>query len=125
MKRGFLLGKEVLDRGLLSKNHNRCGKVDDLLLEWDESNPTVGPIVCGILTGPMASAQEWPASIRWLTDRLYRLLGVHDPEPVEVPWERVDKIDVLVHLNIDRDDAGLNRLEAAISGAFIRPLPGA
>lgn len=117
------LGKHVVDRGIADCNGRRTGKVDDLLLEWAEGPD--GPTVAALITGPLALSRSLP---RWwlrVARLLYRFCGVDDPRPVEIPWSHVASIDVLVHLDLDRDEAGLAPFQRAVEERFIRRLPGA
>lgn len=119
------LGNRIMDRDIISKDDRRCGKVDDLLLEWDESEPTAGPVVEAIITGPMALSRDWPAPIRSLICRVYELVGVKRPRPTEISWERVEEIGAVVRLDLNRDEARLSVVYDAIGRRFIDRLPGA
>ncbi len=122
------LGKHIVDRELLDRDGRRAGKADDLLLEIAEhvdDGSLPPPRVVGIISGPFAFAQTLPRPIQWLTRHIERSLGLANPLPVLVPWERVRKIDVVVHLDIDRGEAGLDALPASVSRRFIERLPGA
>jgi hypothetical protein len=61
----------------------------------------------------------------WLARRIYRLLGLADPHPVEVPWGEVSAIDVAVHVDVDRGHTGAVALGEAVERRFIGRLPGA
>ena len=56
---------------------------------------------------------------------LYRLIGLIDSRPSEVPWTRVASIDVVVHLAVDRDETGWSQVGDAVNRRFIERLPGA
>lgn len=122
------LGKHVLDKELIDRNGLRAGKVDDLLLELPASTgdaPLPEPEVVAIVTGPLALSRNLPRPFPWLARRLYQLLGVARPEPVEVPWSRVTHIDVIVHADLVREEAGLTALADAVARRVIDHLPGA
>jgi sporulation protein YlmC with PRC-barrel domain len=122
------LGKHVLDKEIIDRADRRAGTVDDLLLEIAEPGPdgTIPPPeVVAIVSGPMALAGDESRPVRWLARTLYRLLGLSDPRPVELPWSAVTAIDVVVHLDVDRDDAGMNALQDAVRRRYIERLPGA
>ena len=102
--------------------------MDDLLLEVPEpsaigSSPSTE--VVAIICGPFALSQNLPRPLRWLSRQVYRLLGLPDPRPVEIPWSRVAVIDVVVHADIDRRQAGLLAFEDAVYRRWIGRLPGA
>src|SRR5581483_11801139 len=111
------LGKHVLDKEILDRAGRRAGKVDDLLLDL----PPAGdggllpqPEVVAIISGPMGLARQ-----------LYRLLGLADPRPIVIPWQRITHIDVVVYTDLDRETAGFQALPQAVNRRFIRRLPGA
>lgn len=121
------LGKHVLDKGLLCKDGLRGGKVDDLVLDLGEprADGTLPlPEVVAIITGPLALSQTLSRPLRWLARQGYHLLGLADPRPVELPWQVVSRIDVVVHLDVDRDAAGLLALHHAVVRRYIARLPG-
>ena len=118
------LGKHVLDKSLLDVHGHRAGKVDDLVLELSLDDPASPPQVSAILTGPMALVQAAPRVIRWLMRFLYALAGVRDRRPVEIAWGHVERIDVAVYLDLDREEAGLTTLSRSVA-RFISRFPGA
>ena len=120
------LGKHVMDKELLDRRGLRAGKVDDLVLELPgaEDAPAT-PEVVAIVTGPLALSRSMSAPLRWLARQAYRLLGLADPRPLELPWGVVAAIDVVVHLDVDRDHAGVMALQQAVERRYIDRLPGA
>ncbi len=118
------LGQQVVDRALVSKDERRCGMVDDLVITMRADPPGEFPRVEAIVAGPMALSCRWPQPLRWSVRLFYRCLGLKQPAPVQLPWDCVDRIGVVVTLVVDRDQTGLNRLAAAVSHRFIRKLPG-
>ncbi|GEM_PF-1201065 len=118
------LGEQVLDKGIVSADGRRSGKVDDLLLEVDDDDMAKPPRVVGVLTGPGALAEDSARPIRMLARLFYRLLGVSRPEPTLIPWNKVTRIGVVVEIGLDRREAGLEVLNDAVSRRFIGRLPG-
>ncbi len=115
------LGKHVLDKGILDRNGLRCGKVDDLVLDVpDDGSP---PVVVALVTGPLAFANTLGGLARRLARGLYHLAGVGDPRPVEVAWRHVRAIDVVVHLDVDAHDTGINALADAARHRFFDRIP--
>ena len=115
------LGKHVLDKGILDRDGLRCGKVDDVVfdLPGDGSAPTVVAIV----TGPLAFSRtvgKWAVRIARIG---YRLVGLRGPEPVEVGWDRIAAIDVVVHLDCDSEQTSLQALPDA-ARRIVDALPG-
>jgi sporulation protein YlmC with PRC-barrel domain len=120
------LGSQVLDKGIITADGCRAGKVDDLLLQIDPDDPSgTLPEVRAIATGPLALAVDWPAPLRGLMRWVYRSLGVHDPQPVVIPWSKVDYIHAVIHVSINRDERRLNQVADAIYARFLRTIPGA
>jgi sporulation protein YlmC with PRC-barrel domain len=115
------LGKHVLDKGILDRDGLRCGKVDDLVLELSDDGS--GPAVVALVTGPTAFARTVGPRATWLARLCYRVIGVRDIGPVEVAWDHVAAIDVLVHLDCDSERT---RLQSAADAArrIIDLLPG-
>jgi len=120
------LGKQVLDKELLDRDRRRAGKVDDLVLELDDPGGAAAlPRVQAILTGPTALSLSMSRPVRWLVHNGYRLLGLRDPHPAAIAWERVTAIGVVVHVDVDREDAGWPALFDAVNARLIKRLPGA
>ena len=117
------LGKHVVDKELLDRDGLRAGKADDLLLEIGE--PTrdgtlpLPEVVRRSSAGPMALSIYLPRPMQWLARQIYRLLGLANPQPVEISWTHVTAIDVVVHLDVDREREGVMALTNAVDRRFI------
>ena len=48
-----------------------------------------------------------------------------DVQPIQVPWGRVTRIDVTVHIDMDREDDGFTRSEQAVWDRWISHMPWA
>lgn len=118
------LGREVLDKEMLDCAGSKAGKVDDLLLEL---RPGERPVVRAIVTQHGALARLLGGPIARLAARLRRgVLGFGDDvTPIVIDWEHVTQIDVIVHIDLERDRAGLLRSERAIWERWISHLPWA
>ena len=116
------LAREVLDKEILDRDGFKGGKVDDLLLELRGDEP---PVVRAILTQHGALARvlgDRPA--HWAAWLRTHILGLGaDVAPVEIGWEHVTRIDVTVHIDLNRADADLLRSERAIWERWISRLP--
>ena len=112
-----VMGKEILDR-----DGFKGGKVDDVLLELREGDP---PVVRAILTQHGAVARVLGHRVaRWGAWARARTLGFGaDVAPIEIGWEHVTRIDVTVHVDLDRHDVGLMRSERALWERWISRLP--
>lgn len=122
------LGKHVVDKTILDVNGYRAGKVDDLVLAETDSTEDDGlpPLnVVSLVTGPLALARNYPTPVAWLARRVYQALGIGKPRPIEVAWDQVVAIDVVVHVDLDREQSELRVVSQAAADRFIARLPGA
>src|SRR5690349_10398694 len=104
---------ELMDQNLLDKQGERCGRVDDVLVEDVFDRPAR---LIGLLSGGGAKSRQLWGPLHRLTLWLYRLIGVPESiEPICVPWEQVDKVEDDVVLKIAADEAGLDRLNRAVA----------
>jgi hypothetical protein len=116
------LFRHVMDKELVDRHGHKAGKVDDIVLQLRPGKP---PAVHAILTGHGALMPILPRPIARLATWLEQhLLGIDTIEPQTVGWEHVSFIDVAVHLDVDREEAGLMHTEGVISRRYIESLPG-
>jgi hypothetical protein len=115
------LGKHVLDKELLDRSRLRCGKVDDVVLEFPEEDAR--PIVTALVAGPLALAHRVGRPAVWLARVWYRLIRLPDPRQVEIAWEQVSAIDVTVHLDIDSQATPLQGV-ARTARRIVSRVPG-
>jgi len=96
--------------------------VDDLLLELRDGEPLA---VRAIVTQQGALARIFGSRIARLNSWLRtRALGQGpDAAPLEIGWEHVTRIDVTIHIDLDRRTAHLLRSEEAIWERWISRLP--
>lgn len=118
------LAKQVLDKGLVDRNGHKVGKVDDLILQLHEDGL---PVVCAIRSGQGALARYLGGPIAACSAWLRRkVLGTAEVgAPVDVGWDHVTQIDVVVHLDLDRQGSPLMGTENAIWNRWIRHIPWA
>lgn len=122
--RAFALSR-VIDHGIMDREGRRAGRVDDLLVELREADPhdrAPRLVLRAIVSGPLPRPASW--ALAAVARLFYRALGVRDPEPVTIEWSRVRMIDVAVHLDADRDAAGLRKVDAACE-RIVRHIPAA
>lgn len=120
--RGFALSR-VIDHGIMDRDGRRAGRVDDLLIELCEDGRGRERLVLReIVSGPLPR----PASrlLTAIARFCYRLLGVRDPRPATIAWSHVRMIDVAVHLDVDREEAGLRKVDGACE-RIVRRIPAA
>jgi sporulation protein YlmC with PRC-barrel domain len=116
------LARDVLDKEIVDVHGFKAGKVDNILLELAGGEK---PVVRGIITQHGSLALTWGRTIgRIAAWARQQVLGLgSEVVPLEVGWERVTYIDVVVHLDLDRRDAGLMRSEDAVWERWISHLP--
>ncbi len=114
---------ELMDQGLVDSQGDRCGRVDDVVVEDGFDWP---PRVVALLAGNGAKSRHlWPP-IHRLSLWLHAALGIRPPiEPASIPWALVDRVEADVILNVTGDEAGLNGLNRAVADRFIGRIPGA
>jgi sporulation protein YlmC with PRC-barrel domain len=117
------LFRDVMDKQLVDRHGHKCGKVDDIVLELRSGgNPMVREIVTG--HGALSSLlpEPIPRAVTWLERHV---LGFSTVRPAHVGWEHVERIDVVVRLDLDREKAGLMDTETAIWQRWIDRIPRA
>lgn len=118
----FALGR-VIDHGIMDREGRRAGRVDDMLIELrEDAHGSPRLVLREIVSGPLPR----PASraLTAVARFCYRLIGVREPGPVAIEWSRVRMLDVAVHLDVDRDEAGLRKVDAACE-RIVRHIPAA
>lgn len=118
----MFLFRDVMDKELVDREGFKAGKVDDILLEL---RPGELPVVRALLTSHGALIPMLPAPagrlVGWLEQHI---LGIEAIEPTRVAWGHVSHIDVVVHLDVQREEAGLMHTEQTIWRRYLRSLPG-
>lgn len=113
----------LMDQGLVDCRGDRCGRVDDVVVEEGFDRP---PRVIALLAGSGAKSRHLWRPIHRLSVWLHVVLGVPPPiQPATIPWELVDRVEADVILSVTGDEAGLNRLNRAVAERFIGRIPGA
>src|SRR5205814_3405743 len=60
--------------------------------------------IFALLVGPRALGERMGGWFgRWIADTARRLHPMADPAPLRIAWERVDRVDSAVYLNVSRD----------------------
>jgi sporulation protein YlmC with PRC-barrel domain len=115
------LAHEVLDKQIVGRRGRKIGKVDDLLLEI---GPDGRARVVAIITGHGALAPILGSGTARLIARLRGwLLGRPMDTPHQIGWEHVQRIDVVVRVDLDREEADLVDTQHALWERWIKRLP--
>lgn len=111
-----------MDHAILDVRGRRAGRVDDLELEvLPHASAPPDIVLRSILSGPLPRPATRPlyAAARFF----YRICGVLDARPARVEWRHVDAVDALVHLDVDRIEAGLRVVDESVL-RFVAKIPG-
>jgi hypothetical protein len=112
----------VLDKTLLDQLNERCGRVDDVVIEDVYGRP---PRIVAIVSANGAKARLFGRLAQRLSVRVHRLLGMQPPiEPVRVQWDEVESIVTDVTLRHTAEVLGLAGLNKAVAKRFIGRIPG-
>jgi sporulation protein YlmC with PRC-barrel domain len=117
-------GLQLLDRQMVDRKGNRCGKVDDLeLSEPDEAGYLH---VTAILAGPGALMQRVGRRRLggWLRSVALLVVPSDRDDPVRVPIARVADIGNHVTLSVDEDELATFGGERWTRDHVIRHIPG-
>lgn len=115
-------GLDLLDRQIIDSNGDLVGKVDDLEL----TDPADGaPRLTALLLGPQAYGHRLGGRLGiWITSAAARLGGT--AEPIRVPVELVDEIDVSIKLKVPTKEIDrIERLDLWLRKHLIERIPGA
>ena len=114
---------EIMDQAFVDSRGERCGRVDDIVVEDGFDHP---PRVIALLSGNGAKSRHLGKLVHHLSVWLHRILGVPGPiEPIAVPWEQVDRLENDVILKVPAEELGLNELNRAVAERFVGRIPGA
>jgi sporulation protein YlmC with PRC-barrel domain len=114
---------ELMDQVIVDRNGERCGRVDDIVVEDVYDRPAR---VVALLAGGGAKSRQLGKWAHRLSVWLHRLLGVPPPiEPAYIPWSAVARVETDVTLKASADEAGLERVNEAVRRRFIGRIPGA
>lgn len=119
----MFLFRDVADKQLVDCHGHKAGKVDDIMVEL---RPGRYPVVRAIVTGHGSARPIFPPWITRLAAWCERqILGIATDRPAMIEWKHVSHIDVAVHIDLDRTQAGLMDTERAIWERWIKHIPGA
>ena len=114
---------KLMDQALIDSNGERCGRVDDIVVEDVFDRPAR---VVALLSGGGAKSQQLGRLVHRVSLWWQRILGMHGPvEPVRIPWDQVDRVEDDVMLKLPAAPLGLNALNRAVAERFIGRIPGA
>ena len=115
------LAAELLDKQLIDRRGEPCGKVDGIVLRIDDGPPRVVALEVGCVTVARRLGARCERWARRLVDRAAgRIRGAY-----RIPWHRIVRIGKDVHVDLDASRTAMMRAERWLRAHFIRLIPGA
>jgi hypothetical protein len=113
----------LLDRQLRDRDHELCGKVDDLELERSASGDWY---VSAVMTGPghLLYRIGRRTAGAWLSKQTTHIERSSLDDPGRVPYDRVSSIGVTVDLALDADDLATFAAERWTRDHIVGHIPG-
>jgi sporulation protein YlmC with PRC-barrel domain len=115
-------GFQLLDRQIVDVNGRMAGKVDDLELVFSDE-PRTPPHVVAVVSGPSALSRRIGGRLGSWIDAVYGRLA-EEPDPAEISFGVVKRIDNHVELAVSREDLGIMTLEDWVRTRVISKIPG-
>lgn len=115
-------GLRLLDRQIVDRDGLMAGKVDDLELTFPDE-PGAPPFVTTILAGPGALAHRFGGNLGLWIDSVQRRLA-DDPDPAQISFGVVKRIDNHLELSVSREDLDVMRFERWVREHIISRIPG-
>ncbi len=110
------LVRDILDKQILDRDGRRMGKVDGIVLEERDGLLSVA----WLELGGGALARRLHPRLAGLVQALSRAVGVTDGEPFRIPWSRVLRHDVDVHVDVTADETPAYAWERLLRGVMVR-----
>jgi hypothetical protein len=119
--RGLHLVHDVQDVQLLDKHHEKVGRVDGLVLEWEDGHPLR---VATILVGGPIRDERIGAPILWLTQLLRRVLRMKSDGISRIPFSAVREISHAIEVDVEGASLESEHVERWLCDHVIRRIPG-
>ncbi|MBH8574877.1 hypothetical protein I8752_17985 [Nostocaceae cyanobacterium CENA369] len=114
--------RDVLDNQLVDRNQRKMGKVDGIVIEYEDGKqPRLAYIEVGLVTlarriHPRLSALLTIIESKW---------GAKHSEPFRIPWSKVRDVGIDVDVDIDAEDTSALAWEKWVRKQIISRIPGA
>lgn len=116
------LVRDVLDKQLVDRHGQPCGKVDGLVLVIEEGlPPRLAAIECGFVVLARRIGRRVSRVVEWLAARV----GPRHGEVLRIPWSRVRSLHVEVEVDLDAERSELLAGERWARRRVIARIPGA
>jgi sporulation protein YlmC with PRC-barrel domain len=112
---------ELLDKQLIDRRGEPCGKVDGIVLRIGDGPPRVAALEVGLVTLAGRLGPRWQ---RW-TRRLVGRAACRIRGEYRIPWDRVVGVGKDVHVDLESNRTALMRAERWLRTHVIGRIPGA
>jgi sporulation protein YlmC with PRC-barrel domain len=113
------LVRDILDKQVLDRLGRKMGKVDGVVLEERGGELRVAFLELG----GGALARRLHPRLACLVQGLSRALGVTDGEPLRIPWSKVLRHHISVHVDVDADETQAFAWEHLLRDRLLRRVP--
>ena len=115
-----MLVRDVLDKQLLDRNRENCGKVDGIVIQLRSGRR---PRVAAIEVGAVTLARRIHPWLERRIASLERRLGIGDGTGHRIPWSKVAVLGRDVHIDLDAARSRLMSWERWARAIVVR-IPG-
>jgi sporulation protein YlmC with PRC-barrel domain len=112
---------ELLDKQLVDRRGEPCGKVDGIVLRIGDGPPRVAALEVGCVTLAARLGSRWERWTRRLVDRT----AGHVRGEYRIPWDRVVTIGKDVRVDLESNRTAMMRAERWLRAHVIGRIPGA
>lgn len=113
--------RDVLDNQLVDRNQNNMGKVDGIVIEYEEGKqPKLAYIEVGLVT---LARRLHPNAARILT-AIQNKWGAKHSEPFRIPWSKVRDVGIDVEIDVDAEATPALIWEKWVRANIISRIPG-
>jgi sporulation protein YlmC with PRC-barrel domain len=128
----ILVGFDLLDRQIVDVAGESVGKVDDVELSVDPTDPSGAPRITALLVGPQALGRRLGGRLgHWISAVAGTLHPAEHPDPLRIAWdlvaERQHPVETgnAVRLTVRRELLSEPSMEAWLREHVIDRIPGA
>ena len=115
------LVRDILDKQLLDRNGKPMGRVDGLVMRVGEGSK---PRITHLEIGGATLAARLHSAFEEIVKRFGRLWGPKRPQPVRIPWSRVETVGRDIKLDVEAKETGAIAWEMWIARHIIERIPG-
>jgi hypothetical protein len=120
MRKDFCLVRDLLDNQMVGRDKNNIGKIDGIALHVARGKQ---PRVTYLESGALILARRLGPRWERLAAIMTRHFGVRKSPVFRVPWKKVTKVGIDVHIDIDSMTSDAYAWEHWLDDHFIGRLP--